>query len=328
MGLTSMARWVGPPKWWASGRALAGPRPTPAYVVIHVTDGAEGPTAAENGAAYDKVRPMQVSTHLFVDSDSAVREVRDGDTAYAAYPKGNALGIQVEICGSAAQTVAQWHDGASAATLALAAYEVAVLCQDHNLPVRHLSVAECRAAWYDPSASTRGIVSHYDVTRAYPEDGGDHTDPGPNFPWDEFLAMVRGHLAVGTDTATTGESDMLRYRFDDSWTDRPAKLADRFVCTDGMGVWSIEAFSVPQGGRPPVNVLSKSTTAQGKWSFAQAFEFVTGGGMWSDELRGVAAWRQADVTGNGAHTHAVSGSGSGSASVTVSGSTGPAIPIA
>jgi hypothetical protein len=202
MGLTSRARWVGPPAHWQGGRK-AGGRPTPAYVVIHVTDGSEGPNAAEAGAVYDKVRTDSVSTHLFVDSDSAVREVRDIDTAYAAFPKGNALGIQVEICGLAAQTVAQWHDAASTATLKLAAFEVAVLCQDHGLPVRHLTIAECRAAWYAPGPGTRGIVSHYDVTRAYPEDGGSHTDPGPNFPWVEFLVMVREYLAAGS-----GDSEM------------------------------------------------------------------------------------------------------------------------
>lgn len=288
--LTSRARWAGPPRWYAVGR-LAGGRPI-SYVVIHVTDGSEGPSAAEAGAAYDKTRADSVSTHLFVDSDSAVREVRDDDTAYAAYPKGNALGIQVEICGSAAQTIAQWHDAASTATLELAAHEVAVLLAAHGLPPVHLSVEQCRAAWYAPSVATRGIVSHYDVTRAYPEDGGTHTDPGPAFPWTEFLAMVAGHLAA-TDPAQTEESDMLRYEFDDSWTDRPTSLGGRFVCTDGMGVWMVEAASVPQAGRPAPVVLTKAGTASGKWSFAQAFGFLTGGGVWSETLRGVASWRAA-----------------------------------
>jgi len=310
MGLVSRAVWVGPPRWWASGRAQAGTRPTPAYVVIHVTDGSEGPTSAEAGAAYDKVRPKSVSTHLFVDSDSAVREVRDGDTAYAAFPKGNALGIQVEICGQAAQTVLQWHDGVSTATLQRAAYEVAVLCQNHGLPVRHLTVAECRAAWYAPSAATRGIVGHVDVTMAYPEDGGSHTDPGANFPWVEFLAMVRGYLAAGPDQHQ-GDDDMIRYQFADDWADRPISLGDRYVCTDGLGIWLVEAFSTPQTGRPAVVTLHKATTASGKWSFAQTFAAITGGAAWSEDLRGVAEWQGGAVTD---HTHPLSGSTGGAIS--------------
>lgn len=330
MGLTSRATWAGLPRSWAVGR-LAGDRRAPAYIVIHVTDGSEGPRAAEAGAAYDKVRADSVSTHLFVDSDSAVREVHDADTAYAAYPKGNALGIQVEICGSAAQTVAQWHDTISVETLRLAAYEVAVLCQDHGLPVRHLTVAECRAAWYSPGPNTLGIVSHHDVTLAYPEDGGTHTDPGPSFPWVEFLAMVRGYLAqTPVPTPTQGDDDMIRYHFDSTWTDRPATLADRYVCTDGLGVWSVEPYSTPQASRPNVVTLSKASVAGGKWTFAQTFAAVTGDASWSDELRGMAAWRAAGVAilpgGVPDHAHAVTGSVSGSVSGTVSGTTGPVIP--
>jgi N-acetyl-anhydromuramyl-L-alanine amidase AmpD len=34
----------------------------------------------------------------------------------------------------------------------------------------------------------RGIVGHDQVSRVYHK--SDHTDPGPNFPWDVFMSRV------------------------------------------------------------------------------------------------------------------------------------------
>jgi hypothetical protein len=61
-----------------------------------------------------------------------------------------------------------------------------------------LSVSETRRAWTEYPNGPRGIVGHVDCTRAYPEDGGDHTDPGVDFPWDVFLAMVQDQLKNDT----------------------------------------------------------------------------------------------------------------------------------
>jgi len=185
-----MATWVGYPASYSKGRNRA-----IQYVVIHSTEGSEGPTSAEDGAAYDKRRTDGTSTHLFVDSNSAVREVPDADRAHHARFHGNEIGVGIELCGRAGQTPIQWHDASSLPMLKLAAKEVAAICQAHALPVRRLSVAQVRAAYYAPASERpKGICGHVDVTAAYPEDDGSHWDPGPNFPWVEFLAMVRAEL--------------------------------------------------------------------------------------------------------------------------------------
>lgn len=190
-----MATWAGPPRSYTKGRSRA-----VQYVVIHSTEGSEGVTSAEAGVAYDKIRTDGTSTHIFVDADTALMEVRYSDTAHAARARGNACGIQVELCGRAGQTAAQWHDAASLPMLRLAAREVAAICEEFDLPVRRLSVAEVRAAYYNPPGSRpRGICGHVDVTKAYPEDQGSHTDPGPNFPWSEFLAMVSAEMGSSTE---------------------------------------------------------------------------------------------------------------------------------
>lgn len=197
-----MATWAGPPRAYTKGRV----RPVQ-YVVIHSTEGSEGINSAEAGVAYDKVRLDGTSTHLFVDSNNALMEVRYSDTAHAARTHGNACGIQVELCGVAGQTAAQWHDAASLPMLRIAAKEVAAICREFGLPVRRLSPAEVRAAYYNaPGQRPKGICGHVDVTKAYPEDQGSHTDPGPNFPWSEFLAMVAAEMGGSSEG-----DDMPRY---------------------------------------------------------------------------------------------------------------------
>lgn len=184
-----VATWVGHPRSYTARRDHS-----IQYIVVHYTAGSEGPTSAENGAAYDKSRTDGTSTHVFADSNSVVREVWDDEVAHAAFYRGNHAGLQLEICGTA-QTRAQWLDPVSSATLRMAAKQCAEWCAEHGIPVRRLSVAETRAAWYNAAGSRpKGFVGHVDVTQAYPEDGGNHTDPGPQFPWDVFLAMVTEEL--------------------------------------------------------------------------------------------------------------------------------------
>jgi N-acetyl-anhydromuramyl-L-alanine amidase AmpD len=179
------------PAAWGKGRDGKAVR----YIVIHYTAGAERSTSAEDGAAYDRRRTDGTSTHYFVDQNSIVQCVLTKDRANAARHRGNRLGIQYELCGTA-QTRAQWLDAASLATLKLAAKQVARDCLKYDIPARRLTVAETRAAWTKFPAGLKGIAGHVDVTNAYPEDGGDHTDPGTGFPWDVFLDLVQTELEI------------------------------------------------------------------------------------------------------------------------------------
>lgn len=181
-------KWM-PPNAFGGGRDGKAVR----YIVIHYTAGAERNTSAEDGAVYDQNRDDGTSTHYFIDSNSVVQCVLTKDRGNAARHKGNRLGIQYELCGTV-QTRAQWLDAASLPTLRNAARQVARDCRKYGIPVRRLSVAETRRAWDDFPAGPKGIVGHVDCTYAYPEDGGDHTDPGPQFPWDVFLDLVREEM--------------------------------------------------------------------------------------------------------------------------------------
>lgn len=174
-------KWM-PPKSWTEGRPAV-----PRVIVIHTTEGHEHFQAAEDGAAYNQRRTDGTSAHYFVDPDSVVHCVRTRDQAHCARRNGNRIGIQYELCGRASQTDAQWDDANSAAIIRRAAVQAARDARKYGIPVVKLTPAQLRDGG-------RGFVGHVDCTYAFPEDNGDHTDPGPRFPWPEFLALVNEHL--------------------------------------------------------------------------------------------------------------------------------------
>lgn len=208
-------KWAGYPRSYTSGRR----RPIQ-FIVLHYTAGAEGPETAEAGASYDKRRTDGTSTHYFTDSlGPPVQEVPDGDRAHSARFHGNEIGVQIEICGTR-QTRAQWLDATSTATLRTTAELTAMLCRRHDLPVRRLTTAQTRAAYYAAAGSRpKGITDHNACTFAFPEDGGDHTDVGPAFPWDVFMGWVQefydaeGDMSIlGLKQGDTGERVKLLHR--------------------------------------------------------------------------------------------------------------------
>lgn len=153
----------------------------------------EGPLTAENVARYFATTRTVASAHVNVDNNSAVRSVADSDTAYAA-PGANADGLQLEIAGYARQTRAQWLDAYSQAALKQAAKVAADWCKKYNIPPVRLTRAELKAG-------KKGITQHVDVSAVYKR--SDHHDPGPNFPWDYFLAAVKEELGQDAPPPTT-----------------------------------------------------------------------------------------------------------------------------
>src|ERR1044072_280246 len=170
-----IATWLGPPKSNTKGRVGDNPQ----FIVIHTTEGAEGAVAAEDGAAYDRRRTDGTSTHFFVDSNSIVQTVYTYDEAHAARAHGNDIGIQIEVCGKAGQSTAQWSDAESAPTVE----NLARLCVSIRAKYGAARFPAVRRTAAQVRAGVNGFCGHVDITNAFPEDNGTHTDPGPNFPW-------------------------------------------------------------------------------------------------------------------------------------------------
>jgi hypothetical protein len=170
--------WM-PPKSWTDAN-----RTSVQLIVIHTTEGSRNEQSAEDGAAYDQRRTDGTSTHYFHDMNSTVQCVRTTDQAHAARAQGNRRGIQHELCGRAAQP---WGTAEALGTLRQAARQCARDVKRWGIPVRHLTVAQV-------AAGEKGFCGHVDITYAFPQDNGTHTDPGPNFPWSQFLDLVRAEM--------------------------------------------------------------------------------------------------------------------------------------
>lgn len=153
-------------------------------LVIHDMEAPETAHTAEDVARYFATTDTKASAHVCVDNDSVVQCVPDSDVAWAA-PGCNSDGIQIEMAGYGNQSTAQWEDAYGQQLLDRAADVAAQYCLKYDLPAVHLTNAEL-------SAGARGIVGHAQVSAVYLE--SDHTDPGPNFPWDDFMARVRAAL--------------------------------------------------------------------------------------------------------------------------------------
>ena len=150
-------------------------------VVMHTMEIAERKDAAEICARWFASPVSKVSAHYCVDADTVVQCVREKDIAWHARG-GNTSSIDVELAGFARQRREDWADAYSSAVLGRAATLVADACRRRAIPVRWIVAA-------DLAAGSRGITGHSEVSKAHRK--SDHWDPGPGFPIERFLGLVR-----------------------------------------------------------------------------------------------------------------------------------------
>lgn len=184
-----------------------GLRPRTQLIVIHATDNT---AAASAEASYATRRPDKTSAHFYVDDNAAFRALPLGNIAYGCLYHGNQISVQLELCGRS--------NAITDATMRRAAGIVAELCQQYGLPAVKVSAAQVRNG-------SKGVCGHVDITAAFPEDGGDHTDPGLKFDWAKFI----GYIQQAADTTAAFEEDDMDAKQDASlkWTDgRMASTAD------------------------------------------------------------------------------------------------------
>jgi N-acetylmuramoyl-L-alanine amidase-like protein len=159
------------------------------WITIHT---AEGPTdefpadpKLDAGSARDLVKFFEGKTdrscHAVCDDDELIEGLVPYDRAAWTLRAGNKYSDNLEMCGLASWSRAEWlkHPG----MLDNAARWAASRCKARGIPPRRLSIGQVAAR------ALGGVIDHNTYTKATGD--GTHWDVGPNFPWDVFLPKVQ-----------------------------------------------------------------------------------------------------------------------------------------
>lgn len=165
------------------------------WVVIHTMEAPEKGTTAEAVAEYFRTTTTPASAHFCIDIDSVVQCVRLEDVAWGA-PGANGAGVQLEHAGYAKQSVVEWADDYSTKMLERsAAVAVQHVQPRFKIPTSFIDRDKLRQAKAILDAgkslpdALRGITTHNEVSQAFHL--STHTDPGPSFPMDAYLTLMR-----------------------------------------------------------------------------------------------------------------------------------------
>lgn len=148
-------------------------------IVIHGTVSPCQRGGARSVARYFQSSSAGGSAHYVVDPGEVVQCYDERTICWHAPPNANSIGI--ELCDPQKGASGRWQDDDHEAMLKRAAALVRQVAARWDIPLRKLTVAQVRAG-------AAGICGHVDVSAAFHQT--DHSDPGPNFPWPEFMQMV------------------------------------------------------------------------------------------------------------------------------------------
>ena len=162
----------------------SGTRPNSAvkWIVMHST---EGGTAASN-ARYFASNSAEGSAHLVVDDKDCYRCLPNNAIPWAA-PSANTQGFHIEQAGYAKWSAAEWEKHMH--MLHRGAYKAALHSKLFKIPARFVTAAGLKKG-------TKGITTHAEVSKAFPNNAGNHHDPGEGWPRDLFICLVKHYLST------------------------------------------------------------------------------------------------------------------------------------
>lgn len=193
----------------------------PTRVVIHATNPGVGfPAASSAGraqstAAYFALPQSGGSAQYVCDVVGETHCVPDNVISWNAPPNEHSIGI--EVCAEGGDPSAaplnysreQWLSPQAWPAVQRAADRTAELCHRFGIPMVRIGPGALLAG-------QAGVCGHVDVSQAWHQ--SDHSDPGPGFPWTEFMAAVTGSPAA---PAMPGASPTVK---DDPMADIPIQI--------------------------------------------------------------------------------------------------------
>lgn len=159
----------------------SGTRPNSAVtlIVLHST---EGGGSAKNVAEYFTNPNSGGSAHLVIDDNACYRCLPNTVVPWGA-PGANTNGFHIEQLGYAAWTNKEWL--AHPHMLERVAFKIHQHAQLFRIPLTFVNAAGLRAGH-------RGVTTHAEVSKAFPNNAGNHHDPGTGYPMAHVLAMTHG----------------------------------------------------------------------------------------------------------------------------------------
>lgn len=161
-------------------------------IVVHTSESSDGSLASLEylvGQPGDRVIPGSNPPRMFGAAYHALADGATGEYVQllpgttGPYANGGANKFAWSICcpGRAAQTRAEWLDPMSRGQILACARFIVDRGRADGIPLVKVTPAQM-------VAGAKGYCGHIDVTNAYHQ--SDHTDPGPNFPWDVLASDI------------------------------------------------------------------------------------------------------------------------------------------
>jgi hypothetical protein len=169
----------------------------PTAIVIHDMEAPEKSTTALSTAHYFQTMTRPASAHYCIDDAHIIQCVQDNVQAYHA-PPANSWALGFEHAGYANQTAADWSDAFSTHMLLQSVGLAAEKCKQYGIQPVFLRAEDLRAG------RRNGITTHLLISQVFRQ--STHTDPGPNFPINQYIFMVAA--AMGALRAPTAPSPM------------------------------------------------------------------------------------------------------------------------
>ncbi len=160
------------------------------WVTVHT---AEGIRKASDLKAYFERADIQASSHAVADNTTLLDNLVPYDRAAWTLRNGNARSDNLELCGFASWSRAQWLDS-NQGMINNAASWIRSRCLARGIPLVKLTPADVRAG-------RAGVIGHVDYTNGTGD--GSHWDPGPGFPWDVVIARASSASGGGSSPSTT-----------------------------------------------------------------------------------------------------------------------------